>query len=83
MQQFTLFPNHLFDFADVVFVIPLQTMGTVEGILYRDQIWHYQISTDLKRDGWWPENQLAFAAEPLAPDGGCPPPDTSLLETPP
>jgi hypothetical protein len=83
MQQFTSFPNHLFDFADVVFVVPLQLTGTVEGILYRHQTWHYQISTDPETDRWWSEDQLTFAAEPIALDDSSPPPDPNVPATPP
>lgn len=43
MIQESPFPNHQFDFADVVSVLPLQENGTVEGIVYRGKRWYYLI----------------------------------------
>jgi hypothetical protein len=65
--QDSAFPNHRFDFADHVFVLPLQKEGTVEGILYRDKLWYYLITIASASDSWWREDELAFdASEHLA-----------------
>ena len=53
------FPDHQFDFGDVIFVLPLQAHGTVEGIVQDDNTWLYRV---IGNDRWWRESQLAFAA---------------------
>lgn len=60
-QESIPFPNHLFDFADVVLVLPLQENGIVQGIRHRDERWYYEIDLGAKSDDWWREDQLAFA----------------------
>lgn len=66
-QEFTPFPNHQFDFADVVFVRPLQKQGPVAGIVYRNQLWYYLVAIESESERWWREDQLTFSAPELAP----------------
>lgn len=61
-QESPSFPNHQFDFADIVLILPLQATGAVMGILYRDQHWYYRIDLASTSDDWWHEEQLVFAA---------------------
>lgn len=72
-QESTPFPNHQFDFADVVFVLPLHENGTVKGILYREKLWYYLITLSSASDSWWREDQLAFTAPESLPARESPP----------
>jgi hypothetical protein len=71
-QESTPFPNHQFDFADIVFVQPLQKQGPVAGIVYRNQLWYYLVAIESDSDDWWREDQLAFSA-----------PESTLCDLPP
>lgn len=55
------FPNHQFDFGDLVFVLPLQQNGTVAGILHHQESWLYRVNGLQMGDDWWQEGQLTFA----------------------
>lgn len=59
----TPFPNHQFDFGDLIFVLPLQQTGTVEGILYHweSKAWSYRVVIWPVNESWWQEKQVSDA----------------------
>jgi hypothetical protein len=72
IQESAPFPNHQFDFADVVLVIPLQEHGIVIGILYRNPDWYYRIELRSKHETWWAEDQLTWVPPEDCPACPCP-----------